>query len=88
MEGRHKDDAATDSSGGLRYQKKDALESKGKHGKEAKAQAGSQGQEFLKGSSEMMSVLLRPTKRLLMQVHAAQCCLHHCLAGKGNFMSH
>lgn len=49
---------------------KDTLESDGKHGKEGKAQAGSQGQEFLKGSSEMMSVLLRPTKKLLMQVHA------------------
>lgn len=28
------------------------------------------------------------SKKLLMQVHAAQCCLHHCPAGRDDIMCH
>lgn len=72
----------------VRCREKDTLESEGRRGEEGKAQAGSQGQTCLKGSSERTSGLLRATKKLLAQVQAAQRALHHCLAGRGDMMSH
>lgn len=86
MEGRHKNHAATDISGGLweapkRICYKVRANTKGRTKNEL--HSGRCGQELLK----LCQFCADPQKNIV-QVHATQHCLHHSLTGRGSSMSH